>query len=159
MSKVIIFQLLAGALFSGGVFAAPPSEGDVDAHQCGSGPAFINSVSKDAMAGSYSATVLVVAGEADLYHNLSGRCSGAWQLIGADYTEMGSCEYVDPDGDRFFGVYTRKGGEGHWKVVAGTGKYIRLEQTGTFWPMGQYAFVNGEVRSCARFKGHFKLNN
>ena len=157
MSKASISLTLAYVLTSMAVHAAPAKEGDIDAIQCGHGPAFINSISQDAMAGSYSVTVMVITNEGSLYHNVSGICSGSWQLVKGDYAETGSCDYVDPKGDHFFGIYTRKGGEGDFKVYAGTGKYVGLEQTGHFAPLGEYFQVQGENRSCVKFAGHWKM--
>jgi len=42
-------------------------------------------------------------------------------------------------------------------VYAGTGKYVGLEQTGRFMPLGEYFQVQGENRSCVKFKGHWKM--
>jgi hypothetical protein len=157
MPNAAIYLTLAYALTSVAAYAAPAKEGDIDALQCGHGPAFVNSISQDAMAGSYSVTVMVVTNEGSLYHNVSGICSGSWQLVKGDYAETGSCDYVDLQGDHFFGLYTRKGGEGDFKVYAGTGKYVGLEQTGRFMPLGEYFQVQGENRSCVKFKGHWKM--
>ena len=157
MPNVPTYVTLACALSSLAAHAAPAKEGDIDALQCGHGPAYINAISQDAMAGSYSATVLVVTNEGSLYYNVSGICSGSWQLVKGDYSETGSCDYVDLQGDHFFGIYTRRGGEGDFKVYAGTGKYVGLEQTGHFMPLGEYFQVQGEYRGCTKFAGHWKM--
>jgi hypothetical protein len=157
MLKSLFHVALAFTFTSLPAYAAPAKEGDIDAIQCGHGPAFVSSISPDATAGSYSTTVLVVTKEGSLYHNVSGICSGAWQLLKGDYSETGSCDYVDLQGDHFFGIYTRKAGEGEFKVHAGTGKYVGLEQTGRFVPLGEYFQVPGEYRGCIKFAGHWKM--
>jgi hypothetical protein len=140
-----------------GAQAAPQKEGDYDVRGCYHGPAHVNTLSKEVMAGSYGVTGLVIAKEGDVWHNVSGTCNGAWQLVGGELTEMGSCDYVDPAGDHFFGVYTRKNMDGVWKVIGGTGKFAGMEQAGTWKPFGEYFQVNGEFRGCTQFSGHWKM--
>lgn len=138
--------------------ANPAKEGAIDAYQCGHGPAYTNAISNQALAGVYSVTVTVVTKDpGSLYYNVSGMCSGAWQQIGEEYTAMGSCDYVDLDGDHFFGISTGKGTGGDFRVYAGTGKYVGLEQTGHYESLGQYYQVPGENRSCVKFHGHWKM--
>jgi len=146
------------AVASLGALGAPANHGDINAIQCGSGPAFTSAISAEAQAGTYTNTVVVVDSNANsLYHNASGICSGSWQSINGVYTQTGSCDYVDIDGDHWFGVYTGDATGGDFKVHAGTGKYVGLEQTGHFTPLGPYFQVPNEFRSCVTFKGHWKF--
>jgi hypothetical protein len=157
MSKLELGLAIACALGVLPALAAAGKEGDYDAHGCYHGPAFNNSVTKDASAGSYALTGMVMAKETDIWHNVSGHCNGAWQNINGELNEMGSCDYADLAGDHFFGIYTRKNLDGQWKVYGGTGKYAGMEQSGTWTPMGEYTQVGGEFRGCSMFKGHWKL--
>lgn len=153
----IALATLALTMTSLAAVAATPKEGDYDARGCYHGPAYVNTLSKDVMAGSYSVTGLVVAKESDVWHNVSGRCNGAWQLLNGELTETGSCDYVDLAGDHFFGIYTRKNMDGLWKVYGGTGKFAGMEQSGVWKPIGDYSQANGEFRGCSQFSGHWKM--
>ena len=137
--------------------AATPKEGDYKATGCYHGPAYVNTLSKDVMAGSYGLVGTVIAKEDDIWHDVSGKCNGAWQILDGEFTEMGSCDYVDLAGDRFFGIYTRKNLDGTWKVIGGTGKFADMEQAGVWKPFGDYAQIGGEFRGCSQFTGHWKL--
>jgi hypothetical protein len=109
------------------------------------------------MAGSQSLAGMVVAKPDSVWYNISGRCNGAWQLINGEFTEIGSCDYVDLEGDHFFGIFTRKNLDGKWKVYGGTGKFVGMEQSGVWKPLGEYAQVAGEYRGCFQQSGHWKL--
>lgn len=139
--------------------AGPAKEGKYSVHGCYHGPAHVNVLSSDVMAGSYGLTGMVVAPEGDVWHKVSGTCNGAWQLLKGELTEMGSCDYVDKDGDHFFGIYTRTNMDGKWKVHGGTGKFAGMEQSGIWSPLGDgdYTQVNGEFRGCSQFSGTWKL--
>jgi len=139
--------------------AAPiAKEGDYKVHGCYHGPHNINSAGKDTAAASYALAGMVIADDNSVWHNVSGHCNGAWQLVGGDYSEMGSCDYADPSGDKFFGIYTRKNqDDGEWKVYGGTGKFAGLEMAGKYKIVTEFQQPPGEFVGCSRFWGHWKL--
>jgi hypothetical protein len=140
------------------VLIAAPKEGNYRSDGCFHGQHFMTSHSKDIMGGSYTGISTQQApGENDFWHNMVGRCNGAWTLIMGEYNELGTCEYTDAAGDKLFGVYTRKNQDGTWKVLAGTGKYDGLESTGTWTPYTQFPAIQGEAASCFHQTGKYKL--
>ncbi len=62
--------------------------------------------------------------------------------IGDQVDEHGACEYVDPAGDKFFGVYARRGdaakAEGTWHVVHGTGRFEGMTMEGKYISIGPF---------------------
>jgi hypothetical protein len=137
---------------------AAAKEGSYKSDGCFHGQHFMNVLSKDAMGGSYTGiTSQAATGEGDFWRNTVGRCNGAWTLVSGELNEYGTCEYSDPSGDKFLGVYTRKNQDGTWKVLGGTGKYEGMESTGTWTPYTQFPAISGEVSSCFHQAGRFKL--
>ena len=157
INKVLILSAVALATAATAGLAAPRKEGNYSARNCFHGPAHVNVLSNEVMAGSYGLTALATAPEADVWYGVSGTCNGAWQLLGGVLTEMGSCDYVDKDGDHFFGIYTRTNMDGKWKVHGGTGKFRGMEQAGIWAPAEGYTQVNGEFRGCSTISGYWKL--
>ncbi len=155
--NIVILGGLVLAFASTPLLAAP-KEGSYKSDGCFHGQHFMAAHSKDAMGGSYTGVSTQQAvGENDFWHNIAGKCNGAWTLIMGEYNELGTCEYVDAAGDKFFGVYMRKGQDGTWKVLGGTGKFDGIESTGTWTPYTQFAAISGEAASCFHQTGRYKL--
>jgi hypothetical protein len=68
----------------------------------------------------------------------SSRCVGSVVVTGDQVDINGACEYVDKDGDKYLGVFARKGDaqkvEGTWRTVHGTGKYAGITGNGNWFP-------------------------
>ena len=158
--KENLIGLIGVSLF---IFAADasaadvPKEGKYDQNECFVGPHHMIVHSKDAMGGSYTANgVSPVAG--GLFHNTTSVCNGSWTLVNGEYNEMGSCEYTDPSGEKFFGLFTRKNQEsGTWLVVAGTGKYSGMSNTSNFMPVTDVLPPAGLIAVCTREWGSWKM--
>src|SRR6516162_2677916 len=131
--------MLAGLVFSTQVCAA---EGKYDGISCYSGPSHVIQQGDGIVAGSYDATGMLPGKEGTPFYRMSGRCLGQFTVINGDYNESGSCQYWDADGDKFFGVYSRKGdpakAEGTWHYVQGTGKFEGITGEGKWMPIGAF---------------------
>jgi hypothetical protein len=77
-----------------------------------------------------------------LFKMLSAQCTGSFVNTGDQVDEHGACEYVNAAGDKFFGVYARKGDtaktEGTWRVVHGTGKFEGMTMEGKYMSIGPF---------------------
>ena len=89
---------------------------------------------------------------------LSSQCLGVGSVIEGASSTNGFCEFIDADGDKFFGVYDRTGPSGTWKVLSGTGKFTGITGGGTYdrirFPRGLLA---GTFSGCSDGKGSYKL--
>jgi len=81
LSILVLLPFFLLAVVTSSVGAGAPNEGDYNAQACGHGPAFVNAFSKELAAGSYSTTQMLLAKEDDIWHRVSGKCNGAWQLV------------------------------------------------------------------------------
>jgi hypothetical protein len=85
-------------------------------------------------------------------------CWGVWIHVGGKAEEMGRCETVDQDADKWHAHYhgNPDGASGTFSTVHGTGKYVGMALTGQYavklWPM------TGDVsHGCNAIKGAYKL--
>ena len=132
-------------------------EGKYDQNECFNGPHHMIVHSKDHLGGSYTVNGVGTAPPGQLFHNTASVCNGAWTLINGEYNEMGSCEYTDTSGDKFFGAYSRKNQEnGIWRVVSGTGKFSGMVNTGNWMPITNVQQPAGQTLSCNREWGAWK---
>ena len=96
--------------------------------------------------------------EGTLYHGIIAQCFGAWSLVSGSYEESGSCEMTDQSGDKFFGVYAKKGeADGSWKVTGGTGKYQGFQQAGPWNVAVAKPSVPGQLGGIFRWWGTYKM--
>jgi len=132
-------------------------DGKYDQNECFNGPHHLIVHSKDQMGGSYTVSgVSPVAG--GLFQNTSSVCNGAWTLVNGEYNEIGSCEYTDASGDKFFGVFGRKNKEsGTWRVVGGTGKYNGMVNTSNWMPVTDAPQPAGQIAVCTHEWGSWKM--
>jgi hypothetical protein len=83
---------------------------------------------------------------------MSGRCLGQFTLINGDYNETGSCQFWNANGDKIFGLYSRKGdpakAEGTWHVVQATGKLEGMTSEGKFMPIAAFPPVPNILSTC-----------
>lgn len=136
--KVLLgFGIAAGLAFCTQVCAA---EGKYDMTSCYAGTAHIVQQGEGIAAGSYDVTAMMPGQEGTPFYKLSGRCLGQFTVINGEYNETGSCQYWNAAGDKYFGVYTRKGdpakAEGTWHSVQGTGKLEGVSDEGNWMPIG-----------------------
>jgi hypothetical protein len=140
-------SLLAGLAFCTQVCAA---EGKFDWQSCYSGASHVLQHADGMVSGSYDATAMSPGTEGTPMYMLSGRCVGYFTIINGDYNESGGCEYQNAAGDKYFGVYARKGdpakAEGTWHVVHGTGKFAGISMEGKWIPISTFPPVRtGEL--------------
>jgi hypothetical protein len=139
-------------------YAQVAREGSYQSSACYFGPSYVIQHSKEQMAGSYAATGIAVAPPADPFHDTAAQCYGSWTLVDGEYADQGSCEYTDPSGDRFFGVYRRKNQElGQWRVTGGTGKFAGMIGTGNWEAITRAKAPDGQLLLCNRHWGTWKL--
>ncbi len=136
-------SLLAGLAFCMPVCAA---EGKFDQQSCYSGSSHVLQHADGFVSGSYDATGVTPGKEGTPFFMLSGRCVGSFTVANGDYNESGACEYQNAAGDKFFGIYARKGDpaktEGTWHVVNGTGKFAGMSMEGKWMPIGAFPPVH-----------------
>ena len=132
-------------------------EGKYDQNECFVGAHHMIMHSKEAMGGSYTVNgVSPVA--SGLFHNTTSVCNGTWTLVNGEYNEMGSCEYTDPAGDKFFGLFSRKNQEsGSFRAVGGTGKYNGIVVASNWMPVTDAPPPAGQIAVCTREWGSWKM--
>ena len=142
---------------AGAVGAELAKEGKYDQNECFNGPHHMIVHSKDQMGGSYTVSgVSPVTG--GLFQNTSSVCNGAWTLVNGEYNEIGSCEYTDSSGDKFFGLFSRKNKEsGTWRVVGGTGKYNGMVSASNWMPVTDAPQPAGQIAVCTHEWGNWKM--
>ena len=87
-----------------------------------------------------------------VFDNMSTQCAGLYgQMDGAIFSQ-GFCEWSDSDGDRFFFRYDRKGTEGTFRSVSGTGKYQAMAVEGSYVIM-RFPPRPGILQGCSQNKG------
>jgi hypothetical protein len=151
MSRIVLLGCgsLAGLAFCAQVFAA---EGKYDGKSCYSGPVHIIQQGDGITAGSYEGIGMSPGQEGTPYYNMSGRCLGQFTLINGDYNESGSCQFWNANGDKMFGVYSRKGdpakAEGTWHVVQATGKLEGMTSDGKWMPVTNFPPVPNVLTTC-----------
>jgi hypothetical protein len=67
-----------------------------------------------------------------IFDNMSTQCAGLSGQMDGSMFSQGFCEWADSDGDRFFFRYERKGTEGTFRAVSGTGKYQGMAVDGSY---------------------------
>lgn len=150
--------LTGGLITATAIAAEPPKEGKYDVHSVCSGPAYTLAGVKDHMGGVYTATCTPDAAEGTLYHGIVAQCFGAWSLVSGAYEESGSCEMTDHAGDKFFGVYSKKGqADGTWKVTGGTGKYQGMQSGGPWNVINQKPALPGQSAGVFRWWGTYRM--
>jgi hypothetical protein len=69
-----------------------------------------------------------------------------------DYSENGSCQLWNANGDKIFSVYSRKGdpakAEGTWHTVQATGKLEGMTAEGKWMPIGAFPPVPNVGSAC-----------
>jgi hypothetical protein len=86
----------------------------------------------------------------------SSRCVGVWSLLDGRYESIGYCEFADPDGDKYFGQYTRDGPNGLWRLISGTGKFADITMSGEFKSLGNFPSLPGAFHACIELSGTYK---
>jgi hypothetical protein len=113
------------------------------------------------IAGSYEGIGRMPGTEGTPFVLNSGRCIGSFTIISGDYSEAGSCEFWNAAGDKYFGVYSRKGdpakAEGIWHVVHGTGKFAGMSMEGKWMPIGDFPPVPNYGGGCNHEWGTYSI--
>src|ERR1700730_17109806 len=101
---MILISGAIAALLTTQLFAA---EIKWDNEGCFSGPAHIIQHADGSLVGSGEVANLRLT---DKYGNppWSGHCVGTFKIIGGQFEENGACEFADPAGDKFLGLFARK---------------------------------------------------
>ena len=143
MASVVIVGL-AGSAFAADV--------KFDVQSCYSGPLHFIQHADGMIGGSYEGTAMDPGTEGSPIYMMSRRCVGAFTMISGDYNENGSCEFWNAQGNKFFGVYARKGdpvkAEGTWHVVHGTGKFAGMTGDTKWMPVTNFPPVPNIITTC-----------
>jgi len=109
---------------------------------CYAGPAHLIQHADGLLFGSYAVIGTSPGTEGTPFRMMSGQCLGAFSDVSGQHDENGSCEFVDAAGDKYFGVYSRKGdpakAEGTWRIIHGTGKFADMSGGGKWMPIGNF---------------------
>lgn len=141
MSRKIlaVFGVLLVSCLPMQAFAA---EGKYDGQSCYTIQTQLISHADGYAAGSEVYVGMVPSWGGDPFKMLSAHCAGSFVNIGDQVDEHGACEYVNAAGDKFFGVYARKGdvvkAEGSWHVVHGTGMFEGMTMDGRWTSIGAF---------------------
>jgi hypothetical protein len=90
-----------------------------------------------------------------IFDNMSTQCIGLFGQIEGGAFSQGFCEWSDADGDRLFFRYERKGTEGTFHDVSGTGKYQQLKVDATY-VLRRFPSKPGMVQGCSENKGRWE---
>jgi hypothetical protein len=124
----------------------------LDQVSCYAGPAHLIQHADGIIAGSYDGTGMARGTEGTPTYMMSAHCVGAFTLINGDYNENGSCEYWNAAGDKYFGVYSRKGdpakAEGTWHMVHGIGKFAGGTGDAKWIPVTNFPPVPNMITAC-----------
>lgn len=157
MNKAVM--LASGlALMAGSAYAG---DYNFDHVSCYSGPAHMIQHTEDLMGGSYEVIGMTQEKEGSPEYNMTGRCVGMFTLIKGAWNEGGSCEFVNPNGDKYFGVYERKGDpaktEGTWKVLNGTGVFAGMTGDTKWIPVTDFPPIPNVASSCNHEHGTYHM--
>ena len=103
MSRMTPASALLASAFSTQIFAA---EGKFDQQSCYAGPIhLIQHADEIQMSGSYAVVGMTpgTASDPTEFRMLTGHCLGAFSIVNGQLDENGTCEYVNPTGDKYFG--------------------------------------------------------
>lgn len=138
-SALLAFGVLSASSFP---MQAAAAEGKYDGQSCYVVQSQLVSHADGYVAGSEIYVGMVPNWGGGPFQMLSARCAGSFANIGDQVEEHGACEYVDTAGDKFFGVYARKGDaakdEGTWHVVHGSGKFEGITMDGKYTSIGPF---------------------
>jgi hypothetical protein len=159
IKMLLVSSALTALALSTQVLAA---EGKFDDTSCYAGPSHVIQHAEGITSGSYVVVGMTLATEGSPFHKISGRCVGTYSIVGGQYDENGTCEYVNAAGDKFFGAYARKGdpakAEGTWHVLHGTGKFADMSMEGNWTPNGFPPFSEPSFAGgCNHEWGTYKL--
>ena len=155
---LVAYSLLAGLTVCTQVCAA---EGKYDHQSCYAGPIHLIQHADGIVSASYDVTGMTMSDtEGSPFGMLSGRCVGSFTIVSGDYNETGGCEYWNAAGDKFAGIYARKGdpakAEGTWHAVHGTGKFAGMTQEGNWMPIA-FPPVPNVASNCNREWGTYSI--
>jgi hypothetical protein len=134
---LFVSSVFAALTFSTQVFAA---EIKFDGQGCYVGQVHLIQHADGFVSGSFDSGNMRLP---DQYGNplVSGHCVGTFTVINGEAESNGSCEFADAAGDKYLGVFSRKGDpakvEGNWHVVHGTGKFAGMSEEGKFKTIGE----------------------
>jgi len=148
--RAILVSGLFASLFTTQIFAA---EIKYDNYACYVSATHTIQHADGYLSGSFDGVLTIQGPESDPFYPMSAHCVGTFTVIGGEQEENGSCQFVNAGGDKFFGVFARKGDpakvEGTWRFVHGTGKFDgitgegKYKDTGTYPPSGAANMGNG----------------
>ena len=156
----ILAMIPAFALVGAAAASAPTDEGSYDAVSCYVGQVSLLNTVEGHLAGSYDNIGTPMRSEGQLGYGSSLRCTGAFVVSAGQNDNRGACVVADPDGDRFFLVYSGGGGApGKWHATGGTGKYRTIQAEGTYEQVARpkVPAVQGRIQFCNREIGRWKL--
>ncbi len=153
-------QWLVCLLFSASPLEAA-AEGKLDSVSCYAGPSHVIQQGDGIVAGSYAVTAMSPGTEGTPFYRLSGLCLGQFTNINGDYSENGSYQLSNANGDKIFSVYSRKGdpakAEGTWHTVQATGKLEGMTAEGKWMPIGAFPPVPNVLSTCNHEWGTYTL--
>jgi hypothetical protein len=154
-------QLMTIACILGLAGSAYAADFKFDQVTCYSGPTHFIQHANGIIAGSFEAIGGVPGTEGTPMYMMSGRCVGAFTLINGEVNDNGSCEYWNAAGDKYFGVFARKGdpakAEGTWHFVNGTGKFAGITGDSKWMSVTNFPPVPNVLTTCNHEWGTYNL--
>ena len=86
------YKTFAGLTLSTQVFAA---EGKYDQQSCYGGPLHLIQHAEGVRSGSYVVVGMMNGAEGSPFQMISGRCVGAFSIVGGQLDDNGSCDFVN----------------------------------------------------------------
>ena len=146
---LVAYSLFAGLAFCTQVCAA---EGKYDNQSCYAGPAHVIQHADGIVSGSFDLTGMTRGIEGSPFDRMSAHCVGSFANISGEQDINGSCEYWNAAGDKYFGIFARKGdpakAEGTWRFVHGTGKFAGISGEGKWMSIGEFPPVPNVGSGC-----------
>src|SRR5215831_5648114 len=101
-----------------------PKEGPFDTHYCFSGTAQAIALNDNAVAGFVTLFATIQSNPpGGAFDQTASHCMGLFQTVNGKTMEIGYCDIVDADGDKYLVRYSGDSNGGKVEAMAGTGKY------------------------------------
>ena len=93
------------------------------------------------------------------FDHMGGRCYGTFMILNGRSQDLGVCELVDQDGDKWWMEYhgNTEGNGGMYTAAVGTGKYEGMTIKGEYHLDGFPTIPDAAFQGCNHNKGTYKL--
>jgi hypothetical protein len=139
--------------------AASADEFPYDLRGCGTGEVTIIDKAGDMMIGQTITRGVTESIPPDAaFDNMTYECRTVWHTSEGGTEFSNRCTFVDPDGDKTFGMSSGHSKGWQWKFLGGTGKWKGITGGGPAERVGRYGRISPTLQgSCWRGKGTYKL--